>query len=141
MRRYRRKAALFPDRYQARGIGLVRSLRDFDDKIVSRYCGFRSADDYYYRASAARVVEGIAVPTLILHAADDPFVRILPDTRARLRANPHIDFVETRHGGHCAFLSRDLGEEIHWAEATLIRYLQSVTGNPNSQSNGSSSGS
>jgi predicted alpha/beta-fold hydrolase len=131
MRRFHRKAALFPGRYQTIGIGPVRSLRDFDDKIVARYCGFRNADDYYYRAAGARVVDRIAVPTLILYAADDPFVRISPDTRAKLSANPHIDFVETRHGGHCAFLSRDPGDEIHWAEATVIRYLHSVTGDAN----------
>jgi hypothetical protein len=131
MRRFHRKAALFPGRYQPLDIGPVRSLRDFDDKIVARYCGFRDADDYYYRAAAARVIHRVAVPTLILHAQDDPFIRLLPDTRARLIANPHISFVETRHGGHCAFLSRGLGDEIHWAEAALIRYLQTVTGNSN----------
>ncbi len=128
MRRFRRKAALFPDRYQTSGIGPIRSLRDFDDKIVSRYCSFRDADDYYYRAAAARVVDRIAVPTLLIYAADDPFVRISTETRAALRANPHIDFVETAHGGHCAFLSREPGDDIHWAEATVIRYLQWVTG-------------
>src|SRR5665213_2339700 len=36
MRRFHRKAALFPGRYQTIGIGPVRSLRDFDDKIVAR---------------------------------------------------------------------------------------------------------
>lgn len=128
MRRFRRKAALFPGRYETGGIGRIGSLREFDDKIVARYCGFRDADDYYYRCAAARVVDMIAVPTLVLYAADDPFVRILPETRAKFEANAHIDFVETQHGGHCAFLSRDKGEETHWAEATVLRYLQWVTG-------------
>jgi len=128
VRRYRRKAVLHPDRYLADIQGPVRSLREFDNRIVARYCGFRDADDYYYRAAAARVVHSIAVPTLVLLAKDDPFIRLLPETRARLQANPHISFVETEHGGHCAFLSRDPGDEIHWAEATLIRYLQSVIG-------------
>jgi predicted alpha/beta-fold hydrolase len=128
MRRYRRKAALHPDRYHADVRGPVRSLREFDDKIVARYCGFRDADDYYYRAAAARVVHHIVVPTLVLVAKDDPFIRLLPETRARLLANPHISFVEMDHGGHCAFLSKDSGDAIHWAEATLIRYLQSVIG-------------
>lgn len=128
IRRYRRKAALHPGRYLADVQGPVRSLREFDDKIVARYCGFRDADDYYYRAAAARVVHRIVVSTLVLVAKDDPFIRLLPETRARLQANPHISFVETDHGGHCAFLSRDSGDEIHWAEATLIRYLQSVIG-------------
>ena len=101
----------------------MRSLREFDDKIVARYCGFRDADDYYYRAASARVVDRIAVPTLILRALDDPFIRLIPETRAALLANPHVAFVETPHGGHCAYLSRDPGNEIHWAEATVMRYL------------------
>ena len=66
----------------------MRSLREFDNKIVARYCGFRDADDYYYRAASARVVDRIAVPTLILRALDDPFIRLLPETRAALLANP-----------------------------------------------------
>jgi predicted alpha/beta-fold hydrolase len=129
MIRYARKAALFPNIYApAPAIGPIRSLRQFDDRIVARYCGFRDADDYYYRAASARVVDRIAVPTLILQAADDPFIRLFPDTRAKLIANPHIAFVETARGGHCAFLSRDPGNETHWAEAAVVRYLQSLPG-------------
>jgi predicted alpha/beta-fold hydrolase len=126
--RYARKAALFPGIYaNLESIGPVRSIRQFDDKIVARYWGFRDADDYYDRAAGARVVERIAVPTLILRALDDPFIRLLPETRAKLLANPQVSLVETRHGGHCAFLSRDPGNEIHWAEATVIRFLMAAT--------------
>ena len=127
MQRFRRKAALFPAIYQAASIGPVRSVREFDDKIVARYCGFHDASDYYYRAASARVVDRIAVPTLILSAQDDPFIRLFAETRARLLANPHITFVEPRHGGHCAFLGRGAGDDIHWAEAAVIRYLVEVT--------------
>jgi uncharacterized protein len=128
MARFRRKAALFPQIYTVDGIGPVRSLRDFDDKIVARYCGYRDADDYYFRAASARVVDRIAVPTLILQALDDPFIRLLPETRAVLIENPHVTFIETEHGGHCAFLSQDAGDDIHWAEGTVMRYLLSVSG-------------
>ena len=128
MRRFRRKAALYPEIYGAGNVGPVRSLREFDDKIVARYCGFRDADDYYYRAASARVVDRISVPTLIVRAMDDPFIRITPETHAALMANPHVTLLETRHGGHCAFLSRDRGEDIHWAEATVMRYLLRVAG-------------
>jgi predicted alpha/beta-fold hydrolase len=127
MQRFRRKAALFPAIYGAAEVGPVRSIREFDDKIVARYCGFRDASDYYYRAASARVVDRIAVPTLILSAQDDPFIRLFPETRVRLAANPNIIFVEPRHGGHCAFLGRAAGDEIHWAEAAVIRYLSEVS--------------
>jgi hypothetical protein len=128
MRRYRRKAALYPHIYQADGIGRIRSLRQFDNDIVARYCGFRDADDYYYRAASARVVDKIAVPTLIICAVDDPFVRLLPETRAALLANPNVLLVETQHGGHCAYLSRDRGDDIHWAEASVVRFLTRYAG-------------
>jgi hypothetical protein len=127
--RYARKWQLFPARYVPPAeIGPVNSIRQFDHKIVSRYCEFRDADDYFYRAASARVVDRIAVPTFILQAQDDPFIRLLPETRAKLLANPHITFAETRHGGHCAYLGRDRGEEIHWAEAMVIRFLLEATG-------------
>jgi len=123
-RRFRRKAELFPAIYLVTGIvDPIRSIREWDDAIVAPYCGFLSADDYYYRAASARVVHRIAVPTLILCAHDDPFIRLLPETRERLLANPHITFAESRHGGHCAFLGRGPGQDIHWAEAAVLRYL------------------
>ena len=129
MARYSRKAKLFPGIYASRkAIGPVRSIREFDNKIVARYWGFRDADDYYDHAASARVVDKIAVPTLVLRALDDPFIRLLPETRSKLLANPHIALVETRHGGHCAFLSRDPGNEIHWAEATVMRFLLAAAG-------------
>jgi predicted alpha/beta-fold hydrolase len=132
MARYSRKAKLFPGIYATpREIGPVRSIREFDNKIVARYWRFRDADDYYHRAASARVVDRIAVPTLILCAHDDPFIRLTSETRAKLRANPHITFVETRHGGHCGYLSRGRSNEIHWAEATVIRSLLAVAGRPN----------
>jgi len=128
--RYRRKAELFPADYEAGAARSARSIREFDHRIVARYCGFRDADDYYHRAASARVVDKIVVPTLVLCSQDDPFIRLLPETRAKLQGNPHITFIETRHGGHCAYLSRDPGNEIHWAEATVIRYLLATVEDP-----------
>ena len=100
----RHKARLFPGHFDLERLKGMRSLREFDDKITAYYCGFKGADDYYDRASAAHVVGNISVPTLIVHAANDPFIRIPPDTRRKIVANPHINFVETEDGGHCAFL-------------------------------------
>jgi hypothetical protein len=97
---------------------------------VARYCGFRDADDYYYRAASARVADRIATPTLILRALDDPFVRLTAETRNTIIANPHINLIETAHGGHCAYLSQHPGDDIHWAEATVVRYLLQFSENP-----------
>jgi uncharacterized protein len=130
--RFRRKRRLFPDIYSDEDLSRVRSVREFDDRITARYSGFNGADDYYYRASAARVISGIAIPTLVLHSLDDPFIRILPETRDSMMASTAIELVETDRGGHCAFLAAkgEAAEEMgrHWAEATLIRFLLTVAG-------------
>ena len=123
MARFRRKVEQFPTIYSSKGLGPVRSLREFDDKVVAGYWDFQDADDYYYRAASARVVDRIAVPAFVLHSLDDPFIRLSAETHGKLQVNPFIRFVETSHGGHCAYLSRDPGNEIHWAEAAVIRFF------------------
>jgi uncharacterized protein len=123
MRRVRRKVALFPDLYQMPP-RWPRTIREFDDVVTARYCGFTGADDYYYRAAAARVVDRIAVPSLIIHAQDDPFIRLLPETRATILSNPHITLLETAHGGHCAFLSPPNGYDGRWAERQMIHFFR-----------------
>jgi len=125
-RRMRRKAALYPERYDVRHLRGMRSLRDFDDQITARYSGFRDAQDYYTRAAAARVVDGIAVPTLILHSLDDPFIRVSPQTREKLLRNSNITYIETARGGHCAFLADANGYDGRWAERQGISFLQRV---------------
>ena len=73
--RMRRKAALFPGKFDLGPLARVRTVREFDNEITARYCGFRDAGDYYARSSALRVAAVIRVPTLIVTAQDDPSSR------------------------------------------------------------------
>ena len=126
LRRYRRKVMLFPRVFDPNVATGIRSLRELDDRITALYSGFTGADDYYYRAAAARVIDRIAIPTLLLHALDDPFVRITDESCHKLEANPNIRLLTTSHGGHCAFLAQpdaDSGYDGYWAEHTLLRFL------------------
>ena len=126
LKRFRRKVMLFPRCFDPRQADGVESLRDFDERITALYSGFSSATDYYYRASAGRVIEKIAVPTLVLNALDDPFIRVTEESDAKLRANPNVTYLETEHGGHCAFLEsadKASGYDGYWAERTLLRFL------------------
>lgn len=130
-RRFRRKAQLFPQLYSAARLRGIRTLREFDDRITAFYSGYEGADDYYYRAAAARVADRIRVPTLILHALDDPFIRVTQESRDRLLANPSVTLIEPKHGGHCAFLATANPrneDDGYWAEKTLRAFLLERSG-------------
>ncbi len=122
--RFRQKAKLFPRHFDATRLRGVRTLRQFDDKITAFYCGFQGAVDYYERAAASNVVDRISVPGLILHAANDPFIRILPETRRKISENPNLSFVECADGGHCSFLAEANGYDGRWAERQVIEFLR-----------------
>lgn len=137
-RRLVQKERLFPDDFDTSRLRGIRSLREFDDKVTAYYCGFTGVDDYYDRASAAHVVERIAVPTLVLHAANDPFVHITAETRRKISSNKNITFVETADGGHCAFVgipvrsgagvgkdSAGRYDDGYWAEHEIVNFLRS----------------
>jgi predicted alpha/beta-fold hydrolase len=124
-KRMRRKAKLFPGKFDLRPMARVRTLREFDDKITAKYCGFRDAVDYYSRSSALRVAAEIQVPTLIVTSQDDPFVPFASFSDPALTGNPRIGLIAPERGGHCAFLSRDAGEARHWAEACVMEFFTS----------------
>jgi len=126
-RRFRRKVRLFPHDFDASRLRGVKTLRDFDDRVTAYYCGFTGADDYYDRAAAAHVIDRITRPALVIHAANDPFIRILSQTRQALLSNPNITYVETQDGGHCAFVGELDGDSTYdgrWAEREVVEFAR-----------------
>ena len=127
-RRMRDKAAIFPNVYATNGLMAelerVRNVRQFDEVITARFCGFAGADDYYARSSAMHFLEAIRVPTLLLAAQDDPFVPFQIFQRAGISHNPSIQLVAPSHGGHCAFVSQRSGEERFWSEARIVEFAE-----------------
>ncbi|HET8825174.1 MAG TPA: alpha/beta fold hydrolase [Terriglobales bacterium] len=124
--RMRAKAQCFPGKYDLTRLRGIKSLRDFDDKVTAFYCGFSGAADYYSRAAAANVLDRIAVPAFILYAKSDPFIRILPETRAKIVANRHIRFVETEDGGHCSYIGERDGYDGNFAERAVVEFVKTV---------------
>jgi len=125
LHRYKRKCRLFPAVFDPAPIPRVHSIRDFDEYVMTPHCGFSGASDYYHRSASARVLDHIAVPTLVLHACDDPFIRLTADTRQRLNDNPHITLLESAHGGHCAFLEQPSAEyDGYYAERLVLHFVK-----------------
>jgi predicted alpha/beta-fold hydrolase len=123
-RRLRRKERLFPERYKADDAARYQSLREWDDVITPPASGYVDATDYYYRASALRVVARICVPTVIITAQDDPIVPFGSFCDPGILDNPFITLIATQYGGHCAFVSRYAGDERFWAELQVVGFFK-----------------
>lgn len=122
-RKLRLKAALLRGHVDVDALLAVRTLRDFDDLATAPLHGFADSADYYRRASSKPFLEAIQVPTLLIHAADDPFLPALAIPRAEVEANPHLDAIFPEHGGHVGFVSGTPWAPVFWAEQTAAAFL------------------
>lgn len=104
-KRIRTNHKLYPELYDISELGQARTIKEFDDRFTARAHGFANADDYYYRSSSLRVVDKIRIPTLIIHAEDDPFIPFTPLRDPAVVNNPYILLLAPQQGGHVAFVS------------------------------------
>jgi len=125
--RMRRKARLFPDRFDASLLHGVRSIRQFDDRFTAPHCGFKDSTDYYRRASSLAYIPGIAIPALIIHAKDDPLTPYAPFERKEVTSNPNLLMLVPDNGGHVGFVSvPDPAGDRLWAETRAIEFLKAL---------------
>jgi predicted alpha/beta-fold hydrolase len=127
-RRMRRKARCHPGAFDLSAIDRVKTVREFDETYTAPHFGFRSAEDYYHRASAMRVIDRVRVPALIITSEDDPFVPSQPFHDPKVTANPHIDLRLSAHGGHCGFVGPANGagadgDDGYWAENQIVEFV------------------
>jgi predicted alpha/beta-fold hydrolase len=125
-RRMRRKNRFWPGRFDLSKLSRIRTVRQFDDAYTAPSFGFKDAEDYYFRASAMRVIDRIAVPALIISAEDDPFVPAAPFRDPKVSANVHITLRLCRHGGHCGFVAArsDGDDDGYWAENEIVDFVE-----------------
>jgi uncharacterized protein len=127
-RRIRRKARCHPGRFDLAQLDAVKTVRAFDDVYTAPHFGFRSAEDYYYRASAMRIIDRIRVPALVITAEDDPFVPSGPFRDPKVTGNPYIDLRVCEHGGHCGFIATksEPGDDGYWAERQIVDFVAAI---------------
>lgn len=106
----------------------ARTFREFDDAATAPLHGFTGVEDYYRRSSSARFLGEVAVPTLLIHSRDDPFLPpdAVPD--AATRANPHLTAAFTERGGHVGFVAGSIGAPVFWAEQVAAEFLAARLG-------------
>ena len=123
-KRMRRKARALPGLFDLRQLNEVKTVREFDEMYTAPHHGFNDAADYYHRASSLRVVDNITIPTLILSAADDPFVPHEQFSEQAISNNSDVTTLITEYGGHCGFYtSPETGFDGYWAEQTALKFI------------------
>ncbi len=101
-----------------------RSVWEFDHVYSAPRAGFKGAEDYYANASSGRFLPGIAAPTLLLHARDDPWVPDEPYDAFDWRSRPNLYPVLTALGGHVGYHGAG---GVAWHNLAIARFFAALS--------------
>lgn len=114
------------DHVDIMSIFMARNMKDFDNLFTAPMNGFRDADDYYKQASSFHYLANIEIPTLVVHAKDDPFLPADAIPKAK-DLSPHVELLLTENGGHVGFVSGDSPRHAeYWLEKVVPHFFESV---------------
>jgi len=103
----------------------ISSVYEFDDCVVAPQNNFASADDYYARCSAKNVLREIRVPTLLIHARNDPWIPPNAYLAFDWTSNPRLTALLPRGGGHVGF--HGLGSDVPWHDRCIASFIDRLT--------------
>ncbi len=95
----------------------------FDDQVTAPLHGFAGVDEYYQRSSSRQYIPKIRVPTLLLHANDDPFMypTTVPDAS---ELSPTVTLELSAAGGHVGFVGgRWPWRASYWVDERVVSWL------------------
>ena len=121
------KLVRYPELASRERVQSARTLYEFDDVVTAPVHGFANADDYYTRSSSIRFLSSIRVATLLLSAADDPFLpsEVLEQVRSVASGNPYIEVEFLAKGGHVGFVSgQNPFRPFYYAEWRVTEFLE-----------------
>ena len=116
------KAEQHPERVRIDALPNVHTLRDFDDAYTAPLNGFRDAETYYREASSKPLLPEISVPTLLVNAANDPFLADACYPAAIAEGHPHLTLEVPASGGHVGFVTFNNAGE-YWSETRAASFL------------------
>jgi uncharacterized protein len=122
-RKVRAKRVRLAELLDVEAAELAATVREFDERVTAPLNGFEDAADYYARCSSARYLEHVRVPTLLVHALDDPFLPSEAVPTATAEANPAVELRLTERGGHVGFLSGAPWAPRFWADDAAAAFI------------------
>lgn len=101
----------------------IKTLREFDDSFTGPIHGFKDALDYYHQCSAIRFVQNIQLPTLLINAANDPFLSPECYPHQLLKNHAYVSFESPERGGHVGFTQFNKNG-LYWSEQRAIAFFK-----------------
>lgn len=120
------------ERWQPQQVRSIATLRDFDEQVTAPLHGFTNAGHYYQSCSGLPLLRQIPIPTLIIHAADDPFMSQAVIPRPE-QLNPMVRYELSQRGGHVGFLHGTPWRPRFWLDERISRWIteQAQAATPN----------
>lgn len=120
------KQSRWPQLLDDTGYDRIKTFRDFDDRYTAPIHGFRDAEDYWAKCSSCFLLPAIRLRSLLLNAADDPFLAgdCFPTRTAE--THPHFHLEVPRHGGHVGFVGGGLEPDEYYSERRALEFLGAV---------------
>ncbi|MGB0897830.1 MAG: hydrolase, partial [Psychrobium sp.] len=129
-RNLRKKVEMMPELISklrmADGVDGISTFKTFDEQVTAPLHGFKNADDYYKKCSAMQFLNNITVPSLILHAKDDPFMThaVIPEPH---QLSTQIEYELTNKGGHVGFIGGKFPWRPHfYVESRIAEFFKKI---------------
>lgn len=107
---------------QAAVVSDLRSVFEFDDLFIAPLFGFHGAEDYYRRNSSGAFIDKITLPTMIVHALDDPWIPSSCYAKIDWARLPMIETALSPRGGHLGF--HGVGDRVPWHDRLVSTWLR-----------------
>ncbi|HEX7663661.1 MAG TPA: alpha/beta fold hydrolase [Polyangiaceae bacterium] len=124
-------AQLYPEKakYDVSRLKKAKVIREYDELVVAPMHGFASARDYYTKQSSGPWLPKIRVPTLLVHAEDDPMIPPHTMKPSLEHVSPAVTVEWTKLGGHVGFFGSfdEDGFVQTWAMKRAIRFIEEQT--------------
>ncbi len=121
-KKIRMKMAIMPEQISDHDYRTIKTFKEFDDRYTAPMFGFSGAEDYWRKASSKPFLASISIPTLLVNAADDPFLTDLCYPTEEAKNNPGFFLEIPKFGGHVGFMAFNPTRE-YWSESRTVSFL------------------
>ena len=118
------KTEAFPNSFLSKEkIRAAKSFKDFDDAYTAPVHGFKNAEDYWKKCSCKQFIPSIKVPSILITALDDPFLKAPCYPFKEATASKNLFMEAPNYGGHVGFGTSLNTRNNNWCEDRILSFI------------------